>query len=148
LTSKAALFALLALWGIGSTAALPVAAQEPAAQEPTAEETADDDSPRRILTNRVWMRDGEDGLPGTKLIFLSDGTLVQDSCWETYRLSPWTMTSDTALSWNEDGMEIPAEIVSITGSELVLRLSLVGGESDEQRYSAAAVPFLCPDMPK
>ena len=47
-------------------------------------------------------------------IFLSDGTLVQDSCWETHRLSQWTMTSDTGVNWNEDGMDISADIVSVS----------------------------------
>ncbi|SFZ82780.1 hypothetical protein SAMN02983003_1272 [Devosia enhydra] len=143
MTTKAALLALLALWGVGSLVALPAAAQET-----SGEEAAEDESAERLLTNRVWSRVEDDGLPGKKVIFLSDGTLVQDSCWETYRLSPWSMTSETALSWNEDGMDIPAEIVSISGEELVLKLSLVGGQTDEQRYRVAEVPYLCPDMPK
>ena len=143
MTTKAALLALLALWGVGSCVALPAMAQEA-----TSDEAVDGESPRRLLTNRVWSRVETDGLPGKKVIFLSDGTLVQDSCWETYRLSPWSMTSETALSWNEDGMDIPAEIVSITGEELVLKLSLVGGATDEQRYRVAELPYLCPDIPK
>ena len=39
------------------------------------------------------------------------------------------MTSDTSLVWNEDGMDIAADIVSVTTAELVLNLNLVGGAS-------------------
>src|SRR5262249_2272062 len=38
------------------------------------------------LTNRVWMRSDSTGLPGVTRIFLSDSTLLMDSCWETYRV--------------------------------------------------------------
>jgi hypothetical protein len=141
MTSKAALLALFALWGVGSSAALPAYAEE-------ARDAGEEASPaKRSFTNRVWVQTGSDDLPGNIRIFLSDGTLVQDSCWETHRLSPWKMTSSTGLSWNEDGMEIAAEIVSVTASDLVLSLKL-GNEMIEQRFAAAAVPYVCPDMPK
>ena len=141
MTSKAALFALLALWGVASTAALPAMAQE--ATEATAADARID---KPGLVDRVWSRTGTD-LPGVMVIFLSDGTLVQDSCWETHRLSKWQLTSDTSLSWDEDGMEIAADIVSLTDAELVLNLKL-RNDTVEQKYEAATVPFLCPDMPK
>ena len=144
MTTKTALFALLAVWGVGICYDLPALAEDN-----PAEEAADDAaSPaKRSFTNRVWVKQGEDDLPGVVRIFLSDGTLVQDSCWETYRLSPWKMTSDTSVSWNEDGMDIAAEIVSVSGDRLVLSVKL-GNESVEERYSAVTVPYVCPDMPK
>jgi hypothetical protein len=80
-------------------------------------------------------------------IFLSDGTMVQDSCWETHRLSNWTMSGDTGLTWNEDGMDIPATIVSVSSTELHLQLTL-GSDKVDERYVAATVPYTCPDMPK
>jgi hypothetical protein len=138
MTSKAALFALLAMWGVGSSV-LPTFAEETAAE--TATKTG-----KPGLVDRVWTKvDGD--LPGVMKIFLSDGTLVQDSCWETHRLSPWELTSDTALKWNEDGMDIAADIVSLTDAELVLSLKL-GNDAVEEKYVAATVPYLCPDMPK
>lgn len=88
-----------------------------------------------------------DDLPGVMRIFLSDGTLVQDSCWETHRLSEWKMTSPTEVSWNEDGVGIVAEIVSLSGDNLVLSVKL-GGSALEERYTVADVPYVCPDMPK
>jgi hypothetical protein len=98
------------------------------------------------LTNRVWV--GATGSPpGAMLIFLSDGTLVQDSCWETYRLSEWRLRSAQRLVWEEDTAEISATIELLTADELTLRLELAGGAL-EQNYVAAAVPYVCPDMPR
>lgn len=142
MTSKAALFALLAMWGVGSTTCLPALAEDAA---PT-EAAADAKTSKAGLVDRVWTKaDGD--LPGVMKIFLSDGTLVQDSCWETHRLSAWELTSDTALKWNEDGMDINADIVSLTDAELVLSLKL-GNDAVEEKYVTATVPYVCPDMPK
>ena len=140
MTSKAALFALLTMWGVGSATCLPARAEE------TLKEDVEADA-RVGLSDRVWVKDEDGGLPGVMKIFLSDGTLVQDSCWETHRLSPWEYTSATALKWNEDGMDILADIVSLTDAELVLSLKL-GGSTVEEKYVTATVPYVCPDMTK
>lgn len=141
--TKAAIFALMTVWGVGTCAAIPTMAQE---AEPVAEEDeAGEDS---LLLNRVWVQqDGDPALPGVMHIFLADGTMVSDSCWETYRLSKWQQVSETEISWNEDGMVITADIASLTPDELVLNLKLLGGD-EEQRFAPADVPYLCPDMPK
>ena len=141
--TKAAIFALMTVWGVGTCTALPAIAQEagPAAEEAEAHK----DNP---LLNRVWVRqDGSDALPGVMHIFLADGTMVSDSCWETYRLSNWQQLSETEIAWDEDGMTISADIASLTSDELVLSLKLVGGV-EEQRFAPASVPYLCPDMKK
>lgn len=142
MTTKTALFALLAIWGVGGCIGAPALAN--AAESAT--EALEASPARRALTDRVWVKTGEDELPGVIRIFLSDGTLVQDSCWETHRLSPWQMTSETSLSWNEDGTDISADIVSISDRELVLRLALRGGDEVEH-YTTADVPYVCPDIP-
>ncbi len=141
--TKAAIFALMTVWGVGTCAAAPAMAQK---TEPPAEESeAHEDN---LLLNRVWVRqDGSDALPGAMHIFLADGTLVSDSCWETYRLSNWQQLSDREIAWDEDGMTINADIASLTSDELVLTLKLVGG-LEEQRFAPASVPYLCPDMKK
>jgi hypothetical protein len=72
---------------------------------------------------------------------------VQDSCWETHRLSAWQQTGASSVSWNEDGMDIKADIVTLTADELVLSLKLKGG-AVEERYTPAPIPSTCPDMPK
>ena len=143
MTTKAALLALLALWGIGGAVALPAYAEEPIA---ATEESADGTPLKRSLANRVWVKTDSDDLPSVIRIFLSDGTLVSDSCWETHRLSPWEMTSATSLKWNEDGMDIAADIVSVSAAKLVLRLNLPDG-AVEETYRAADVPYVCPDIP-
>ena len=139
MTSRAAFFALLAIWGVGTTAAsLPAYAEE---TTPESTKAAAQSSPG--FTDRVWTRAEDSTLPGTMKIFLSDGTLVQDSCWETHRLSAWQFTSDTTVKWNEDGMDIAATIVSLADTELVLKIN-----GTDETYAAAVVPYLCPDMPK
>lgn len=143
MTTKAALLALLALWGIGGAVALPAMAEETVA---ASEESAEGTPLKRSLANRVWVKTDSDDLPSVIRIFLSDGTLVSDSCWETHRLSPWHMTSDTSLVWTEDGMDIAADIVSVSAAELVLKVNLVGG-AVEETYKAADVPYVCPDIP-
>lgn len=145
MTSKAAIFALLSLWGVGTVACLPAAAQD--ASTPASESSTDNEDGDE-LTNRVWVKAGDaEALPGVVKIFLSDGTLVQDSCWETHRLSAWQKSGDSAVSWNEDGMDIKADIVTLSADELVLSLKLIGGDVEE-RYTPATVPYVCPDIPK
>jgi hypothetical protein len=144
MTTKTALFALLAMWGVGTLSVVPSYAED--AATPTESDTADDVVDTGF-TNRVWTKEETAELPGVMRIFLSDGTLVSDSCWETHRLSDWKQVSDTKISWNEDGMDINADIVKLSPGELVLKLNLVGG-AVEERYVAATVPYLCPDMPK
>lgn len=140
--TKAAILALMSMWGVGACATLPAAAQD---MDAAAETEAGDDNP---LLNKIWVRtDTDAALPGPMQIFLGDGTLVSDSCWETYRLSKWQQVSASAISWEEDGMTINADIASLTADELVLSLKL-GSDVQEQRFASAAVPYVCPDMVK
>lgn len=141
--TKAAIIALLTVWGVGATAAAPANAQD-------TEDATDDagDDAENPLLDKVWVRaDADPSQPGPMQIFLEDGTLVTDSCWETYRLSKWQQVSDSAISWEEDGMTINADIASISPTELVLNLKL-GKDIQEQRFVAATVPYVCADMPK
>lgn len=142
--TKAAIIALMSVWGVGA-GVVPAMAQD----TDTTEDATDDDGDRsNPLLNKVWIRaDADEALPGPMQIFLADGTLVSDSCWETYRLSKWQQVSDTAISWDEDGMTINADIASLSDTELVLNLKL-GSEVQEQRFTSATVPYVCPDMVK
>lgn len=99
------------------------------------------------LTNRVWIKSSPDAPLGSMLMFLSDGTLVQDSCWETYRLSKWRADAADTLRWQEDTAGITATVVELTPSDLTLRLDLASAP-DTVRYHAAAVPYVCPDLPR
>ncbi len=140
--TKAAIIALLSVWGVGTCATLPAVAED---QDVIQD---DDEAGDNLLLNRVWVRQGDDtGIPGSAQIFLADGTLVTDSCWETYRLSRWQQVSETTISWEEDGVTISADISTLNPDELVLALKL-GNEVTEQRFAPAVVPYVCPDMPK
>ncbi|MDB5527757.1 MAG: hypothetical protein JWR51_860 [Devosia sp.] len=141
--TKAAIIALLTVWGVGATATAPAMGQD--TEDATDDAGDDTDNP---LLNKVWVRaDADASQPGPMQIFLEDGTLVSDSCWETYRLSKWQQVSDTAISWEEDGMTINADIASLSPTELVLNLKL-GKDIQEQHFVAATVPYVCPDMVK
>ncbi len=99
------------------------------------------------LTAHVWSSTDSSAAPGTILSFTEDGTLLMDSCFETYRLCRWSMASDSVVAWQEDTANIHATLVSADAKHLVLRLALAGGVV-EQHFTAASVPFTCPDMPK
>jgi hypothetical protein len=142
--TKAAIIALMSVWGVGA-GVMPAMAQDTDATEDATDDDGDRSNP---LLNKVWVRaDADASLPGPMQIFLADGTLVSDSCWETYRLSKWQQVSDSAISWDEDGMTINADIASVSDTELVLNLKL-GSDVQEQRYTTATVPYVCPDMVK
>lgn len=137
--TKAAIIALLSVWGVGACATMPATAQE-------TEDATEEGEAENPLLNRVWVRaDADPGQPGPMQIFLDDGTLVSDSCWETYRLSKWQQVSDSAISWDEDGVTINADIAAVSADELVLKLHL-GSDIQEQRFVPATVPYVCPDM--
>lgn len=138
--TRLALLALFLLCGCRTDAAAPAA---PAPSSGNTEPTSTAPS----FVGKAWMGEGSKDLPGVLRIFLPDGTLVMDSCWETYRLAQWRMDSGGKLVITEDGMEIPAEVLSASDGELKLRLTLVDG-TKEETYRPASVPYLCPDMPR
>lgn len=141
--TKAAIVALMTVWGVGACASLPAVAQD--SEATSIEEVSGEANP---LLNRVWVNKGNaSALPGVMRIFLADGTLVSDSCWETYRLSTWQQVSETEIAWDEDGMTISADVTTLSDDELVLTLKLAGGD-EEQHFVPAQVPYLCPDLPE
>lgn len=99
------------------------------------------------LTNRIWIRTSPDAPLGSMLIFLSDGTLLHDSCGETYRLSQWRADDLVSIRWQEDTAEVRAAVVKLTEAGLTLRLDLVSGV-EIATYVAATVPYVCPDLPR
>jgi hypothetical protein len=97
------------------------------------------------FTDRAWIRSDSTGMPGVMRIFLSNGTLLMDSCGETYRLAKWERRAGGQISWNEDGTEIRATVLSLNDRDLTLRLDLQSG-ADEQHYRRADAPYVCPEM--
>lgn len=104
-------------------------------------------TPTSAFAGQVWLSEDPDAPPGAMIIFLQNGVLVQDSCWETYRLSPWRKTSEGRVVWNEDGADIEASILDLTEETMTLRLHL-RSEEKTRTYRAADAPYVCPDMPR
>jgi hypothetical protein len=99
------------------------------------------------IVGKVWVSTDKSAAPGSFRIFLPNGTLVGDSCWETYRLAPWRTVGDCRIEWTEDTARIEAQITELTDDRLQLRLQLKG-EVKEENYRPASVPAVCPDMPR
>ncbi len=97
------------------------------------------------FVGKAWIAMDPSAAPGTLRIFLPDGTLVMDSCWEVYRLARWRASDDRRIEWTEDTAPIEAQITRLTGEEFHLRLQLVGDVKDEA-YRLAQVPAVCPEM--
>ncbi|HEX2340799.1 MAG TPA: hypothetical protein VHI98_09995 [Vicinamibacterales bacterium] len=96
------------------------------------------------FVGKVWMSTDPSAAPGTLRIFLPDGTLVMDSCGETYRLARWRAINERRIEWQEDTARIEAEVTQVSADQLQLRLHLVRALKDEN-YRLAQVPFVCPD---
>jgi len=102
-----------------------------------------EDRSRLPFVGKVWISTMPGSARGSLLIFLPDGTLVMDSCFEPYRLSRWGMAGDH-VRWLEDTIPIEAEVSVRFNNSLRLRIS----GQQERVYVAASVPYTCPDMPR
>ncbi len=96
------------------------------------------------FVGRTWISTDPTAPPNTFRIFLPDGTLVMDSCFETYRLASWRSIGDKRIEWREDTARIEAEVTQPHPNQLRLRLRL-RGETKDEHYQLAKVPFVCPD---
>lgn len=99
------------------------------------------------LVGTAWAATDASAALGTLRIFLPDGTLVMDSCFETYRLARWRALDGRRVEWDEDGERIEAEMVLPDPDTLQIRLRLRDGIS-VTNYARAQVPYLCPDLPR
>ncbi len=108
---------------------------------------APDETGQAALADKVWVAADASAAPGTFRIFLTNGTLVMDSCWETYRLAAWRRIDDRRVEWTEDTARIEARVGHLSADRLELELRL-GDEVQRQLYQAAQVPTVCPDMPR
>ena len=98
----------------------------------------------RSFVGKTWLSTDSSAPLGTIRIFLPDGTLLMDSCGETYRLARWTSMNDTRLAWEEDTARIEADVTQAAADVLELRLHL-RSEVKVERYRLARVPYVCPD---
>jgi uncharacterized lipoprotein YbaY len=115
-----------------SACSQPAATQSPAPATPP-------------YVGKIWISTDAAAAPGTMRIFLSNGSLVMDSCGETYRLVRWRAIDERRIEWTEDTARIEAEIAVATVDRLQLRLRLVN-ETREENYRLADVPYVCPSV--
>lgn len=92
----------------------------------------------------MWLNTTPGKPRGSILIFLEDRTLVQDSCFETFRLSKWGAEGNL-IRWQEDQLPVEAEIELPGPDQLVLKIR---GLQTVESFVAPSVPYLCPDMPR
>lgn len=100
-----------------------------------------------LVENRVWLSEDADAAPGTLRAFLSDGTLVMTSCGEVYRLAPWRWVEGSTLVWEEDGVNVRAEVAMAGRGEMALVIDLPDGPLTRS-FRAAQAPVVCPDLPR
>ena len=90
--------------------------------------------------------------PGSIFIFLPNGTLVQTSCVETYRVATWTSdkTAPRVLRVVEDGkLAFTATIVELTDTALRLKQNLVRSNKKQNiTLTAVEQESVCPDLRK
>jgi glucose/arabinose dehydrogenase len=90
--------------------------------------------------------------PGSIYIFLPNGTLLETSCVETYRIATWTIdkAAPRVLRVVEDGrLAFTATIAELTNTTLRLQQNLVpSNEKRDITLTAVEQEFVCPDLPK
>lgn len=105
--------------------------------------TATPEAPAAFV-GKVWTSMDQSAPLGTLRIFLPDGTMVMDSCFETYRIARWRNIDERRIEWQEDTARIEAEVAQANPGQLRLRLQLVS-EVKVEDYRLVQVPFLCPE---
>jgi uncharacterized lipoprotein YbaY len=97
------------------------------------------------FVGKAWVSIDAGSAAGTLRMFLPDGTLMMDSCVETYRLARWRLVAPRKVEWYEDTARIQADVTEVGRDQLKLRLQLAG-DIKEENYRLARVPFTCPDL--
>ena len=134
-----------------SSTSSPTATDSPAVS-PTTSPTATNDLTQ--LFSHIWRVTTAPSQPasGSIYIFLPNGTLLETSCVETYRIATWTIdkAAPRTLRVIEDGQfAFTATIAQL--SDMTLRLQQTLVRSNEKRdltLTAVEQEFVCPDLPK
>lgn len=106
------------------------------------------------LFSRVWQITDAPSkpAPGSIYIFLPNGTLLETSCVETYRIAKWSIDkkASSVLRVVEDGQPaFTAEITELTSQMLRLRRTLARSrETSDIKLKAIEREFVCPDLRK
>lgn len=117
-------------------------------QNPPAQENAVPITVRQ-LTGRIWkIEQPLSGFLGSIYVFLQNGTLLETSCKETYRIAKWSTDADSrTIQVVEDGQPAFTATILEAGPENVrLQRKLRHGETDELKLTAMTGEFVCPDL--
>lgn len=107
-----------------------------------------------LLVTRVWRVTEAPSQPvfGSVYIFLANGTLMETSCGEPYRIALWKRDSKDVRVVQVTEDKQPAFLGTIRElSESTLRMDQKLTRSDEVRaltLTAVKDEFVCPDLPK
>jgi hypothetical protein len=106
------------------------------------------------LLNKIWRRSGTAYGPaaGSIYVFLSNGTLLETSCVETYRVALWSVdpAKPGTLRVVEDQQQVfTATLGEASLNTLHLKQTLLH-QTEPQDVTLTAVDgeFVCPDLPK
>lgn len=132
-----------------ATSQVPVSPTAPAQTSPT---RIPPDQNLSQLFSRVWRITKAPSSPatGSIYVFLPNGTLLQTSCGEPYRISTWRVNKQTpdVLRVTEDGQEAyTARITSLSDTTLQIQRSLTrSNENQALTLTAVQEEFVCPDI--
>jgi hypothetical protein len=107
------------------------------------------------LFSHIWRITSPTPYPNSSsiYIFLSNGTLLETSCVETYRVALWKALPNkpNTIEVTEEGrVAFTATILAVDKAKLRLRQTMAIGnhETREVTFTAINKEFVCPDMPK
>jgi hypothetical protein len=101
------------------------------------------------FANKPWKVTAPEGAPaGSLYIFMSNGTLLQTSCVEVYRLSSWRMDGQKLIITEDPNTRIEGEVQQPDASTLRVRLKLRSGWDPWKTLRLAKPPDVCPDLPR
>ncbi|MBD1842397.1 hypothetical protein H6F89_02995 [Cyanobacteria bacterium FACHB-63] len=104
-----------------------------------------------LLFSRVWRvtKAPSSPAPGSIYVFLPNGTLLQTSCGEPYRIATWRINkgSPDILRVTEDGRQAyTARITQLTDTTLQIQRSLDRSNQNQAlTLTAVQQEFVCPD---
>jgi hypothetical protein len=107
-----------------------------------------------LLIGKVWTltKSPSEPPPGSIYVFFANGTLLEDSCVETYRIATWTQDprAPHTLHVTEDHHPaFTATILQLTPNLLLLRQRFVRShESREITLTSVPGEASCPELPK
>lgn len=128
--------------------------QSPSTPVATALTQASSSADLTQLFSRIWRVTKATTAPasGSIYVFLPNGTLLQTSCREPYRIATWKVdkAAPRLLRVTEDGRQaFTARITRLTTTTLQIQRSLDrSNENQALTLTAVEQEFVCPDLPR